>query len=143
MIGLLPPTPLDLAFLNGPQQLGLQVEPQVADFVEEQCAVRGQLELAELLPNCAGERAALVAEQHALGEVRRDGREVDGDERRFRVAGLAMNQPRQQFLAGAALAENQHGGGQLGDLLHQVDDVVGDLAAADHELAVVLVGNLR
>jgi hypothetical protein len=37
----------------------------------------------------AGERAALVAEQRALGELARNRGEVDGDERRFRIAGLA------------------------------------------------------
>ena len=40
---------LDLALLHRPQQLALQVEPQVADLVEEQRAARRQLELAELL----------------------------------------------------------------------------------------------
>ena len=73
---------LDLAFLNRAQQLGLQVEPQVADLVEEQRAVRRQLELAELLPVRAGERAALVAEQRALGQLARNRGQVDGDERR-------------------------------------------------------------
>ena len=40
---------LDLAFLDRAQQLGLQIEPQVADLVEEQRAARRELELAELL----------------------------------------------------------------------------------------------
>ena len=40
---------LDLPFLDRAQQLGLQVEAQVADLVEEQRAAGGQLELAELL----------------------------------------------------------------------------------------------
>ena len=65
---------LDLAFLNRAQQLGLQVEPQVADLVEEQRAVRRELELAELLAVRAGERAALVAEQRALGQLARESR---------------------------------------------------------------------
>ena len=42
---------LDLALLDRAQQLGLQVEPQVADLVEEQRAAGGHLELAELLPH--------------------------------------------------------------------------------------------
>ena len=85
----------------------------------------GQLELAELLAVRAGERAALVAEQRALDQLARNRREVDGDERRVGVARLAVDQPRQQLLAGAALAEDQHRRRQLGDLVHQVDDVAG------------------
>src|SRR5262249_61888432 len=103
---------LDLAFLNRAQQLRLQIEAQVADLVEEQRAVRGQLELAELLTVRAGERAALVAEEGALRELARDRGEVDRDERRVGI-GLAVDQPGQQLLARAALAEDQHRRRQL------------------------------
>src|SRR5207249_317608 len=63
---------LDLAFLNRAQQLRLQIEPEVADLVEEERAVRRELELAELLAVRAGERAALVAEERAFRELARD-----------------------------------------------------------------------
>ena len=63
---------LDLAFLDRAKQLGLEIEPQIADFVEEQRAVRRELELAELLAVRAGERAAFVSEQRALGELARE-----------------------------------------------------------------------
>ena len=135
--------PLDLALLNGAQQLGLEVEPQIADLVEEQRAVRGQLELAQLLAMRAGERAALVAEERALRELARNRGEVDRDERRVGVARLPMDQPREQLLSGAALAENQHGRRQLGDLVDQVDDVARHPARTDDELALGLVGDLR
>jgi hypothetical protein len=39
-----------------------------------------------------------------------------------------VNQPRQQLLAGAALAEDQHRRRQLRDLVHQIDDVARHLA---------------
>ena len=52
-IGLRAADALDLALLDGAQQLGLQVEAQVADLVEEQRAAGGHLELAELLPDRA------------------------------------------------------------------------------------------
>ena len=82
--------PFDLAFLNGAQQLGLQVEPQVADLVEEQRAAAGQLELADALLHGAGERAPLVAKERALDEVARNGGQVDGDERPIRAPGRAI-----------------------------------------------------
>ena len=84
----MPADAFDLAFLDRAQQLGLQVQPEIADLVQEQRAVGRQLELAELLPVRARERAALVAEQRALGQLPRNRREVDGDERRLRLAGL-------------------------------------------------------
>ena len=65
---------LDLALLNRAQQLGLQVEAQVTNLVEEQGAAGGELELAELLFVRARERAALVAEQRALDQLVRDRR---------------------------------------------------------------------
>src|SRR5437773_420618 len=83
--------------------------------------------------NRPGNGAALVDEQGALGELARERREVDGNERRVRIARLAMNQARQQLLAGAALAEDEHRGRQLGDLVNQLDDVARGLARADHE----------
>ena len=64
--------PFDLAFLDRAQQLRLQVEPQIADLVEEQRAARRQFELAELLLHRAGERAALVAEERALDQLVRE-----------------------------------------------------------------------
>src|SRR5262249_18338478 len=99
--------PFDLALLDGAQQLGLEVEPQIADLVEEQRAVRRELEFSKLLAVRSGKGAALVAEQRALGELPWDRGEVHRDEGRLGVAGFAVNQPRQQLLAGAALAENQ------------------------------------
>ena len=99
--------------------------------------------LPELLPVRAGERAALVAEQHALGELARNRRQVHRDERRLRIARLAVDQPRQQLLAGAALAEDQHRRRQLRDLVHQIDDVARIAARADDEFALGLVGDLR
>jgi hypothetical protein len=84
-----------------------------------------------------------VAEEGALHQLARDGREIHGDERRAGVSGLAVNQAREELLARAALPENQHGRRQLRDLVHQVDDVARHLAGADDELALGLVGDLR
>ena len=63
LTGRLPPTGIDFAFLQHAQQLDLHVEAQLADFVEEQRAAIGFLELAQMLVGGAGERALLVAEQ--------------------------------------------------------------------------------
>ena len=143
MIGLRAADALDLPLLDRAQQLRLQVEPQVADLVEEQRAAGRQLELAELLLVRAGERAALVAEERALDELVRDRRHVDRDERRVAAARLPVQQPREQLLAGPALAEDQHRRRQLRHLLHEIDDVADLAARADQELALALLGDLR
>ena len=72
---------VDLAFLQGAQQLDLHVQRQLADLVQEQGAAVGLLELAQVLVGGAGEAALLVAEQDGFDQVLRDGAAVDGDER--------------------------------------------------------------
>ena len=71
---------VDLALLDGAQQLGLQADVHLADFVEQQRAAVGFLELADAAGDGAGEGALLMAEQFALQQVLRDGGAVDRDE---------------------------------------------------------------
>ena len=71
----------DLAGLEEAEQLRLQVEAELADFVEEQRAVAGGANEAGVVAVGAGEGAAAVAEQLALEQVARDGGAVEGDER--------------------------------------------------------------
>ncbi len=72
----------ELAFLQHAQQLGLQLDRQIADFVEEERAAAGLLDLARAPLGRAGEGPALVAEEFAFEQSVRDGRAVHGDERR-------------------------------------------------------------
>ena len=130
--------PLDLALLDGAQQLGLEVELQVADLVEEQRAAVGQLELADLLAHRAGERALLVAEQRALDQLAGDGGDVHRDERPVGRLGVAVDHPRHQLLAGAALAADQHGGRQRGHLVHLLEHLARGRARPADEIAVAL-----
>src|SRR5262249_49492140 len=98
---------LDFALLNGAQQFRLKIQSKVTNFVEKQRAVRSELELSELLPMRPRKRSALMTKQRALGELAGNRRKVDRDERRFRVASLAMNQSREQLFSCPALAEDQ------------------------------------
>ena len=66
------PEPLDLALLQDAQHLGLRLGAHVADFVEEDRAAVGLLELADLLLGRAGERPLLVAEQLRLDQLLRE-----------------------------------------------------------------------
>ena len=95
--------------LQHAQQLGLQVERQLADFVEDQGAARGFLEPAELALAGAGEGAALVPEELALGQLAGQGAAIDGHEGAVGDGAQLVQGARQQLLAGAAFAGDQHG----------------------------------
>src|SRR4029453_14460586 len=71
---------IDLAGLEEPQQLRLQVESQLADFVEEQRAVFRGADQARVVALGAGERTTSVAEQLAFEELARDCRAVERHE---------------------------------------------------------------
>ena len=89
---------IDLAVLQGAQQLHLGVERQLADLVEEQRAPVGFEEFADAFLDGAGEGALLVAEQDALDQVLGDRAAIDGDEGlgicgRFRPGWRARSAP--------------------------------------------------
>src|SRR3546814_15841866 len=76
---LAPADPLDHALLQETQQLDLERQRNVADFVEEQRAPRRLFDLADHGLDRAGERALFVAEQFAfeqISEERRVGKGV-------------------------------------------------------------------
>ena len=72
---------LELLLLQHAQQLRLQVEPHLGDFVEQQRAAVRALERALDALDRAGERALLVAEQRALDEAFGQRRAIQLDER--------------------------------------------------------------
>ncbi len=106
-----------------------------------------QVELAELLAIGAGECAGLVAEQLAFQQLVRDGRAVHFHERLVAAPRLPVNHARDNFLAGAALAADQHRGRGVGHLLDGVLHLLHAGAGAEQrgEVAVAphLVAKLR
>ena len=122
---------IDLALLQGPQQLDLRVERQFADLVEEERTAVGFLELADALVDSASERASLMAEQDALDQVLRDGAAVDGDERPRLAFALALDGARDQLLADAAFALDEHRDVGAGGTVSKRDDTLHGLPAND------------
>src|SRR5262245_10075434 len=100
---------LEFLLLEDPQKLRLELEGNVADLVEEERPAVRHLEAAELLSDRPGERAALVTEELALEEARRDRCAVYLDERPITTVAQIMDGASHQFLAGAGLAEDEHG----------------------------------
>ena len=100
---------LELALLQHAQQLRLRLERQLADLVEEQRAAVGELEAAAALLDRAGEGALLVAEELALEQLARQRGAVELDERALAARALLVDRARDELLAGAGLALDQHG----------------------------------
>ncbi len=112
---------LDVAFLQHAQDLGLGGRRHVTDLIEENRTAVAQLELAESLGRGAGERAALMAEEFALDQVFRDRRAIDRNEALGCAMTVAVQRAGDQFLAGAALARDHHGGVARGELADDLE----------------------
>ena len=82
---------------------------KLADLVEEHGAAVALLEDALLDRVGARERALLVAEQRALDQVGGQRRAVDDHHALVRARARAVHVARDDLLAGAGLAEDQHG----------------------------------
>ena len=102
--------PLELALLQHAQQLGLQLQRNLAHLVQEHGAAMRQLEAADALRDGAGERALLVAEHLAFQQAGGNGGAVQLDEGALPARAEVVDGARQQFLAGAGLAVDQHRG---------------------------------
>ena len=123
--------PLDLAFLQRAQQLGLQRQRHRRDFVDEERALVRQLEPADARLHGAGERALDVAEELGLGETLGNRRGVERDEMLIVARAVVVNRPRDQLLAGAGLALDQHRAVHRRDELERREDAAHRRAAAD------------
>src|SRR5882672_1094335 len=74
------PQTLEFLFLEHAKQLRLQLERNVAHFVEKQRALVCELKSAHLLTDRAGKSALLMAEQLAFQQTRWNGRAIELDE---------------------------------------------------------------
>ena len=95
-----------LAFLEHAQEFGLHEDRHVADLVEEQGAVVGLLELADVAGGGAGEAAFFVAEEFAFDQLGGHRGAVQGDERPAFARAALVQGARDQLFAGAGLAED-------------------------------------
>ncbi len=122
----------DLLFLQGAQQLGLQIKRQLANLIEKDRASLGRSQQTVLGTIGAGERAFHVAEELTLHQRGHQGTAVDGNERAIGVGAIGMNRARHQLLAHAALSQDQHRVRALRHLGQNAVELVHLRAAADH-----------
>jgi hypothetical protein len=120
--GLRAAHPLELLLLQHAQELGLQVEPHLADLVEQQRAAVRALEGALHALHRAGEAPLLVPEQRALDEPLGERGAVELHERPVAPVGVLVHGAREQLLARAALALQEHRGPRRRRGLHRLED---------------------
>jgi len=87
---------LELLFLQHSQELGLQLERNVPDLIQEKRAAVGQLKAPDALRDRSRKGASFVAEQFALQQTRGNSSTIDLDERPF----AAMTHNRTEFFTG-------------------------------------------
>ena len=124
-----------LLLLQHAQQLDLQRQRHVADLVEENGAAAGRLEQPLVVGGRASERTLDVAEQLRLEQLLGDRAAVDRDERLAGARAGPVDGARQQFLAGAALAEDHDAGVAAGHQARFAQDRFHLRAARDDLLA--------
>ena len=118
----------------------MEVETELADFVEEEGAVAGGADEAGVIAVSAGEGAAAVAEEIAFEKLAGDGGAVDGDEGFQGAVGVGVDGAGEDFLAGAAFAGNEYADGGAGDTLskgHELAHAPGDDRAVAIDVGVV------
>ncbi len=105
-------------------------------------AVR-QLEASDPAGDGAGERALGVAEQLGLGQRLGNGGGVEGDESLVGTRAVVVDRPRDEFLAGAGLALDQHGAVHRRDQLEALEHLLHRAALADDVVEAVAIAQLR
>src|SRR5688572_1668638 len=101
---------LEAFFLECTQDLRLEWQRQVADFIQKQRAAMRQLEAAGFPRDGARERALLVPEQFRFEQRVRNRRAVDRHEGRVGAGTERMQAAGKQLLARAALSFQEHRG---------------------------------
>src|SRR5439155_1569060 len=111
----------DALVLDDPEQFGLETEGHLTDLVEEERPAVGRLE--QPAPRLAGARegALLEAEQLRLEQLLRDRRAVHRDERLVPSRAREVERAREELLADARLAVDQHGRIEPGDRIEQLE----------------------
>ncbi len=133
---------LKFLLLQDAQQLGLQLQRNVTDLVEEERSLVRQFEASDLARDGSGEGASLVAEELALQQAHGNGRAVDLDEGALAPRTAIVNGARDQFFAGAGLAFDEHRGVGGRDGLNLLQYVAQSGTGADNVFEVLLSTNL-
>ena len=89
--------PLELLLLKSAQELRLEFERQISDFVEKQRSPVGEFQAADFLRNRSRESASFMAEEFAFEQARRNRRAVQFHERLFPARTEIVDRPGDQI----------------------------------------------
>src|SRR3984885_5552100 len=96
--------PLKFPLLQDTEKLWLQLERDIADFIQEQRALMCYLKSAELLCDRTGNPCSFMAKQFTFEQPGRDGSTVGVNERSSLARTETVNGARDEFFARASLA---------------------------------------
>ena len=116
----------------------MEVQREVADLVQEDGRAIRELEASDLPGQSAGEGAFLMAEEFAFDEAGRDRGAIYLHQHAIFSSAEIVNGPRDQFLAGASFAGDQHGRVGRRHGLDVLQDFLDRRRRADDFLEVVL-----
>src|SRR5207237_6661576 len=97
---------LELSLLDRAEQLCLQREVHISDFIEEERAAIGYFELAELASNGTGEASFLMTEELTLEQFVRDRGAVDDLERPVFARTVRVQRARHKLCACTRIAKD-------------------------------------
>ena len=135
--------PLDHVVLEYAEKFGLKGQGKGGDFIEEESATVGQLNLARAGFGGSGESAALAAEEFGLDEILRQSGAVQPDVWFVCARAESHDGASSQLFSSAAFATDQNIDAASGDLLDGIVDGAHRFASADEILeSAVLKGLL-
>src|SRR5208282_3052251 len=105
----------ELLVLQNAQQLGLQLQRNISNLVQQQSAFVGQFQPAQFLAYGSGKRSLLVAEQFAFQKSGGNGGAIHLDEVAVTAAAHTVNHAGDEFFASAGFAGNEDGGIGVGN----------------------------
>src|SRR5271156_402376 len=93
--------------LQDSEQLGLQLQRDFSDLIQEERALISQFQAPNLLADRSGKCTLLVAEQFAFQQSRWDRSAIQGDETLVLTLAGAMDGVGDQALAGSSFSQDQ------------------------------------
>ena len=126
---------LDLAFLQNAQQLGLQRQRHLADFIQKDGAAMRLFEQSNACIDGSREGALGVAEEFGFEQMIGKSGAVDRNHPGRRPVARHVQRARGYFLAGAGFAGDQNGGAAVADQFDDFDYFTHRRAGADQQIA--------
>src|SRR6516164_8605134 len=132
---------LERKVLQGPQQLALQLQWNLSDFIEKKSSTIGGFDTPCTVTRRAREGPAYMSKEFAFKEIARNGSTVHRDHRAALARTLVVDAPGNQLLTDAGLSQDEHGCVGVRDDAHLLQHARQSLAHA-HNLVIAERGTI-